>query len=355
MKLSLLDRSRTRAGEDDGAALRNSVGRAVRAESLGFHRFWVAEHHGVPGVASGAPAVLLGAIGQATEHMRVGSGGVMLPHHQPLVVAEQFLLLAGLFPGRIDLGLGRSPGFTRPVREALRAAWTDAPVAEAPRGSAPVGTSGRTTDRRADASARDDRFAADLAEVRDLLTGTGTVTARPQVASAQVPGMFVLATGKGMTVAAELGLPVVIGGPLVRDPELESLVRMYRRNFRPAAVGVSRPQVIVSADVFIAGSRAEARDLALPEAWAMARSRETGEFGPLESPAAIHEQVWSARTRERVEKALASPLIGTADTVVPEVERILAAAGSEELLLSTSTFDLAALEALDQVVAATFG
>ena len=98
----------------------HTVERAVAVEGLGYHRFWVAEHHGVPGVASGAPAVLLAAVGAHTATIRLGSGGVMLPHHQPMVVAEQFLMLAGLYPGRIDLGLGRSLGFTPPVRRALR-------------------------------------------------------------------------------------------------------------------------------------------------------------------------------------------------------------------------------------------
>src|ERR671927_827454 len=120
MRLSLLDRSRTRAGEPDAAALTGTVMRAVTAERLGYARIWVAEHHGVPGVAGAAPAVLLAALAARTSTIRLGSAGVMLPHHQPLVVAEQFATLTALAPGRVDLGLGRSPGFTRPVRQALR-------------------------------------------------------------------------------------------------------------------------------------------------------------------------------------------------------------------------------------------
>ncbi|WP_249266328.1 MULTISPECIES: MsnO8 family LLM class oxidoreductase [unclassified Pseudonocardia] len=122
VRLSLLDRSRTRAGEPDSAALRHTVDRARRAERSGYHRFWVAEHHAVPGIASGSPPVLMAAVAAATERIRVGSGGIMLPNHQPLVVAEQAATLAALYPGRIDVGLGRSPGFTEPVRRALRAA-----------------------------------------------------------------------------------------------------------------------------------------------------------------------------------------------------------------------------------------
>src|SRR5690625_3012015 len=119
LPLSLLDRSRTRAGEDHAAALHATVSRARRAEELGYHRFWVAEHHAVPGIASGSPPVLIAAVAARTSRIRVGSGGVMLPHHRPIVVAEQFAMLEALHPGRIDLGLGRSLGFTAPVREAL--------------------------------------------------------------------------------------------------------------------------------------------------------------------------------------------------------------------------------------------
>ena len=119
MRFSLLDRSRTRHGLPETAALEHSVQRAIDVEQLGYERFWVAEHHAVPGIASGAPAVLLAAVGARTRRIRLGSGGVMLPNHRPLVVAEQFRMLAALYPGRIDLGLGRSLGFTDPVRRAL--------------------------------------------------------------------------------------------------------------------------------------------------------------------------------------------------------------------------------------------
>ncbi len=150
--LSLLDRSRTRSGyPPDSAALTHSVERAAHADALGYHRFWVAEHHAVPGIGSGSPAVLLAAIGAHTRDIRLGSGGVMLPNHQPLIVAEQFLMLEALYPGgRIDLGLGRSLGFTEPVRQALRRS-KDAP----------------------------DTFVSDLDEVRRYLDGSAAVTARP--------------------------------------------------------------------------------------------------------------------------------------------------------------------------------
>src|SRR5215207_4905602 len=117
--LSILDRSRTRAGETEAETLRGTVRLAQQVEELGYHRFWVSEHHSVPGVVGSAPTVLAAAVAAATTRIRVGTGGVMLPNHQPLVVAEQFGVLESLFPGRIDMGLGRSVGFTDVVRRAL--------------------------------------------------------------------------------------------------------------------------------------------------------------------------------------------------------------------------------------------
>lgn len=118
-RFSVLDRSRTREGHSNAEALRDTVWFARQVEELGYHRFWVSEHHGVPGVAGSAPTVLAAAVAGATRRIRVGTGGVMLPNHRPLVVAEQFGVLESLFPGRIDMGLGRSVGFTDGVRRAL--------------------------------------------------------------------------------------------------------------------------------------------------------------------------------------------------------------------------------------------
>ncbi|WP_226381163.1 MsnO8 family LLM class oxidoreductase [Pseudonocardia oceani] len=206
-RLSLLDRSRTRAGEPDAQALRHTVERAVRAEELGHHRFWVAEHHAVPGIASGSPPVLVAAIAARTSRIRVGSGGVMLPNHQPLVVAEQFAMLEALFPGRVDLGVGRSLGFTGPVRRALRSTGADT-------------------------------FAEDLAELRSYLDGTAPVTARPRLD--RPPPLFVLATGRGLAVGGDAGLPVVLGGPVLDDDSLGERLDDYRARARPGRPGSSR-------------------------------------------------------------------------------------------------------------------
>ena len=288
------------------------------AEQAGYHRFWVAEHHAVPGIASGAPAVLLAAIGAATSSIRLGSGGVMLPNHRPLVVAEQFLMLEALYPGRVDLGLGRSLGFTEPVRRAL----------------------GRL-------EASPEEFAQEITEVRDHVEGSAAVTAQPSGTGA-VP-LFVLATGTGLRTAAALGLPAVVGGPILDSDELPGLMAQYRRDFRPH-LG-SAPQVIASVEALIADTDREARDLALPEVWAMARSRSTGLFEQLEPVEGIQRAEWSEKETRRVEKGLAATAAGTADTVRRRLEEIIERTGAEEVLSTASTYDRETLAASDRWLA----
>jgi luciferase family oxidoreductase group 1 len=307
MRLSLLDRSRTRSGRPESEGLTGSVDRAIEAERLGYDRFWVAEHHAVPGIASGSPPLLLAAIGARTDRIRLGSGGVMLPNHQPLVVAEQFLMLEALHPGRIDLGIGRSLGFTAPVREALRHDL-DAP----------------------------NTFEADLVELRALLDGEAAVTAHP-VAAAPVP-MSLLATGRGMQIAARLGLPVVVGGPILFTDAGADALATYRRDFRPSKHAAD-PHVTISLDVTIAPDDATARDLALPEAWAMARSRQTGQFPPLESIESIRAQPWTTQLRQRVETSLDQAVAGSPQTVRARLDDLAARTGADELMASTSTYD----------------
>ena len=318
MKASLLDRSRTRVGMPDAEALEATVARAVHAEQVGYDRFWVAEHHAVPGIASGTPAVLLAAIGARTDRIRIGSGGVMLPLHQPLVVAEQFLVLDALHPGRVDLGLGRSLGFTPPVRRALRRDHEDG-----------------------------DTFEDDLEELRGYLEGTAEVTARP--ATGRPVPMHVLATGRGLEVAARLGLPVVVGGPVLESAELADALTRYRRGFRPHRG--SEPRVTVSLDVLVADDDATGRELALPEAWAMARSRQTGEFPPLESIGAIREESWPSQVRRRVEASLDRAVAGSPATVRRRLDALVEATGADELLASSSTPDREALLASDLMLA----
>lgn len=312
--ISLLDRSRTRAGEPAARALRDTVERARRAEELGFGRIWVAEHHAVPGIASGSPPLLMAAIAARTARIRVGSGGVMLPNHRPIVVAEQAKMLAALHPDRIDLGVGRSLGFTAPVRDAL--------------GVHDYGP---------------EHFARDLEELTALLAGTAAVTAMPKGVPA--PPLLVLATGSGLAVAARLGLPVVVGGPLLRG----DLVPLddYRAGFRPHRPD-DVPRVLVSVDVLVADSREQARELAMPEAWAMLESRTTGAFPPLRPEPAMR---LTARQQEQVEQHLDQVVHGTATDVADQLTAIVERTGADEVLAFSSTHDRAALADSDAALA----
>jgi luciferase family oxidoreductase group 1 len=322
MRISLLDRSRTRAGEPPAAALAATVERARRAELLGLHRFWVAEHHAVPGGASSSPPVLMTAVAAATSRIRVGSGGIMLPHHRPIVVAGQARMLAALHPGRIDLGLGRSLGFTAPVREAL--------------GVTSYGP---------------EELACDLEDLWNLLHDTGPVTVQPT--GVEPPEVFVLATRTGLDVAAELGLPVVVGGPVVRGDH--GPLQEYRDRFH-ARHELAEPRVVLSLDVMVADTREQARDLLLPEAWAMAESRATGVFGPLrpDPPARL-----TARQQDLVERQVAVSVHGTLEQVREELEELVERTGAVEVLATTSTCDRTALAeadaALGELAAATGG
>lgn len=319
MKLSLLDRSRTRNPAPDGEALQRSVQRAVRVEQQGYHRFWAAEHHAVPGIASGSPSVLLAAVGAQTQQIRLGSGGVILPHHQPLIIAEQFLMLQGLYPGRVDLGLGRTLGFTDPVRRALRQTSTTV-----------------------------EEFEDDVVELQSYLHCQADVTARP--ASQTPPPMFILATGGGIHTAAQCGLPLVLGGPVLQSPELAQMLQRYREEFRPSP-SAETPQVIISLDIYVAESAEAARRLALPEVYAMARSRETGEFPPLESPEVIEARPWSRLTSRRVYESLERTVAGPVHAVRPILDELIETTGAEEIMASTSTWDFRALAELDTALA----
>ncbi|MEU3859525.1 LLM class flavin-dependent oxidoreductase [Streptomyces sp. NPDC028722] len=311
-RFSVLDRSRTREGHAPAEALRDTVALAREAEALGFHRFWVSEHHGVPGVAGSAPTVLAAAVAAATRTIRVGTGGVMLPNHRPLVVAEQFGVLESLFPGRIDMGLGRSVGFTDGVRRALGRDKGDA-----------------------------EDFGAQLGELLDWFTGgspTG-VHARPAEGLSVPP--FVLAMGEGARIAARAGLPMVIGDLRDRDRMLRGIDR-YRSLFRPSP-WAAEPYVVISGTVAVAGTEAEARRLLVPEAWSMAYSRTHGTFPPLAPAGSVEGRPMSARERDVYESALAGHIAGTAEQVAHELEAVLKETDAQEVLVTTSTYDRTAL------------
>lgn len=316
--VSILDRAQSREGSSEAETLQTVIGRAQRAEQVGYGRFWVAEHHGVPGIAGSAPAVLAAAVAARTSTIRVGTGGIMLPNHQPLVVAEQAATLGALFDGRFDLGIGRSLGFTRAVRSALRTDTEDA-----------------------------GRFGEDLAELLAFLDGSAAITARPRD-GARTP-VFVLATGHGVEVAARAGLAVVVGGPALAAEGGGALER-YRASFRPSGWW-DRPYVLASLNVAVADTTAAARRLLLPEARALATSRTKGSFPPLQGGAGDPP---TDREAGYVEESLRSAVHGTP----PEVERALidlqARTGADELLVSGGAFDLEAQARSDELLAGLF-
>ncbi|MFG2985778.1 MsnO8 family LLM class oxidoreductase [Streptomyces sp. NPDC048258] len=313
-KLSILDRSRTREGHPVPEALRDTVDLARTAEELGYHRFWVSEHHSVPGVAGSAPAVLAAAVAGATRRIRVGTGGVMLPNHQPLVVAEQFGVLESLFPGRIDMGLGRSVGFTNGIRRALGRDIGDA-----------------------------DRFEEQLAELLGWLDGSQR--AHPEVHARPAEGLripaYVLATGEGAGIAARAGLPLVVGDLRARGKVME-VVEAYRKEFRPTAWG-AEPYVVVSGAVAVAATAADARRILVPEAWSLAYSRTRGSFPPLRPAEEVEALAMTPKERQLYEGALAGHVHGTEEQVAAELSEVSELTGADELLVTTSTYDRAAL------------
>ncbi|MER5748558.1 LLM class flavin-dependent oxidoreductase [Streptomyces sp. NPDC002088] len=311
-RFSVLDRSRTREGRPAAEALRDTVRLAQEVERLGYHRFWVSEHHGVPGVAGSAPTVLAAAVAGATRTIRVGTGGVMLPNHRPLVVAEQFGVLESLFPGRIDMGLGRSVGFTDGVRRALGHDKGDA-----------------------------EDFAGQLEELLGWFRGTSPtgVHARPAEGLAVPP--FVLAMGEGADIAARAGLPMVIGDLRNRE-KMQRGIDRYRAHFRPSP-WAPEPYVVVSGSIAVAATPEAARRLLVPEAWSMAYSRTHGTFPPLPPAEAVEARTMTAKERGFYDSGLTGHLAGTEEQVTHELETVLKETGAQEVLVTTSTYDRAAL------------
>ncbi|MER6691077.1 LLM class flavin-dependent oxidoreductase [Streptomyces minutiscleroticus] len=311
-RFSVLDRSRTREGHPDGEALRDTVALAGELERLGYHRFWVSEHHGVPGVAGSAPTVLAAAVAAATRTIRVGTGGVMLPNHRPLVVAEQFGVLESLFPGRIDMGLGRSVGFTDGVRRALGRDKGDA-----------------------------EDFAGQLGELLGWFRGTSPTGVHARPAEGLTVPPFVLAMGEGAAIAARAGLPMVIGDLRDRD-RMRRGVDRYRAEFRPSAWS-AEPYVVVSGTVAVAATPEAAHRLLLPEAWSMAYARTRGTFPPLPPAERVEALTMSEKERGLFESGLKGHVAGTEEQVAAALETLIEETGAQEVLVTTSTYDRDAL------------
>lgn len=311
MRFSILDRANAVQGFTESEVLRGVVDHARFVEALGFSRFLVAEHHGVPGIPGSQPAVLASAVAARTSTIRVGTGGIMLPTQQPFVTAEQIGVLEGLFPGRIDIGLGSSIGFTAPVRAALR---------------------------QHDVNATKARLDDDLTELLAYLRGDAEITARP-VNDARTP-IWLLANFRSLFVAAKHGLGVIVGGPSLIDrskPTHEGL-GMYREQFRPSAFR-DEPGAIVAINVAVADTEEAARNLLLPQAWSEVKSRATGEFDHLEPVANLDETTLTARQRDRIADTLRLSIHGTPHQVRDQLRDLLRFTGTHEVLVTGDTSD----------------
>jgi luciferase family oxidoreductase group 1 len=307
-----LDRSPSRRGGDHARALRDTVRFAGDVEALGYHRFWVSEHHGVPGISGSAPTVLAAAVASATSRIRVGTGGVMLPNHRPLIVAEQFGVLESLFPGRIDMGLGRSVGFTDQVRRALGHGKEDA----------------------ADFGTQVSELLGYFTGEQDSFPGVHAVPAEGQ----RVP-VFLLATGSGAGLAAELGLPLVIAAVRGEQTMIDAIGR-YRADFIPSALS-PEPYVIVSTAIAVAGTGEQARRMLLSEAWSTVYSRTHGVFPPLLPPDEVLAQPMTERESRLLDDSLAGQIHGTDAEVSVALDGLVRRTGADEILVTTSVFDQA--------------
>jgi luciferase family oxidoreductase group 1 len=306
--LSVLDLAPIGTGSTATAALETSTKLVRLAEDLGFRRYWVAEHHGMPGIASSSPAVLIAHLAAVTERIRVGSGGVMLPNHQPLVIAEQFGTLDALHPGRIDLGIGRAPGTDQRTARALR------------RGTDPLSA---------------DDFPQQFGELLAYFRGEGPVAAVP--AQGQDPAVWLLgSSGYSAQLAGLMGLPFAFAHHFSSENTLPAL-ELYRRTFRPSEV-LSEPYCLIAASVLCAPDDAEAQRLALPSALQFLQLR-LGRPGAVPTPEEAAAYPYTAEERAFVDQRLGSQVIGSPETVREGVTDLVERTGVDELMVVTSTHD----------------
>ncbi len=310
--LSILDLSPITEGSDAAQSFRNSLALARHGERLGFTRYWLAEHHGMPGIASAATAVLLAYIGAGTSTIRIGAGGVMLPNHSPLVIAEQFGTLESLYPGRIDLGLGRAPGSDQRTARALR--------------------------RDLDTSA--EQFPQDVVELMDFLSKS------PRQAVRAVPGtglevpIWILGSSTfGAQLAAHLGLPYAFASHFAPQQMMQA-IRIYRETFRPSAQ-LAKPYVMLGFNVFAADTDAEAEFLASSWQQAFVNLR-SGRPGRLPPPVAGYREGVGPAERALLDSVLSCAAVGAPETVRAGVEAFVARTGADELMITTQVFDPAA-------------
>ena len=314
--LGVLDLAPVPEGSTAGDALRATIALAKRAEELGFTRFWVAEHHGMPGVASSSPPVLIGHIADATRTIRVGSGGVMLPNHSSLVVAEQFGMLEALHPGRIDLGIGRAPGTDQATAQALR----------------PRAAEGRGPDD----------FPRQLTDLIGFFTGSWPEN-HPYRQVHAVPGegdgpdLWLLgSSGYSAQVAGALGVPFAFAHHFMPQNTLPAL-DLYRRSFRPSAE-LSEPYSMIATGVVCADTDERARFLAGASALSFLRLR-AGRPGRVPTPEEAAAHPYSDLERAFIEDRQATQHIGAPDTVLASLADLVKRTEVNELMLTTQTHD----------------
>ena len=312
--LSVLDLSVVNDGQSSAEALQTTAALAQAADRLGYTRFWVAEHHNMPSVACTSPTILMAHLAAVTERTREGSGGVMLPNHAPLVVAEQFALLESLHPGRIDVGIGRAPGTDQRTAAALR----------------------RSPDLLGA-----DTFPRDFLDLMGLLGDPRTEHGlweqfRATPAAASAPGIFLLGSSDySARFAAQLGLPFAFAHHFDMGGTLQ-VAELYRTLFQPSAV-LAEPHLIVTANVLAADTREEADWHSAPGRLT-ALGRRTGRFIRLPSPhdASVHPDLAEAN------RLPTSRVVGAIETVVPELASLVSRTNANELMVTSVAYDLTA-------------
>jgi luciferase family oxidoreductase group 1 len=310
--VSILDLAPVPLGSTPGDALRNSRDLARHAERWGYTRYWLAEHHNMVGIASAATAVAIGFIAGGTERIRVGSGGIMLPNHAPMVIAEQFGTLASLYPGRIDLGVGRAPGTDQMTLRALR--------------------------RSPEAA---DAFPRDVLELQALLGDL-----QPGQAVQAVPGtgtkvpLWILGSSLfGAQLAAMLGLPFAFASHFAPEALLPAL-EIYRARFEPSEQ-LQRPHAMVGCNVIAAETDAEARRLFTSPQQSFANLLR-GTRGQLRPPIDDIETYWSPAEKAQASRMLACSFVGSAETVSEGLKGFGAETGADELIVASAIYDHAA-------------
>ncbi|MBS0476981.1 MAG: LLM class flavin-dependent oxidoreductase [Proteobacteria bacterium] len=310
--LSVLDLVPVREGSGPAEALSEAALLAQAAEAAGYKRFWVAEHHAMDGVAGGATSVVLAHIGQATRTIRIGAGGIMLPNHNPFVIAEQFGTLDALFPGRIDLGLGRAPGADMRIAQALRR----------------------------DLARVSELFPQDVVELRALLNGEPDLGIRATPGLGAQVEMWMLGSSLfDAQLSAALGLPYAFASHFAPDL-LDQALEVYRRQFRPSPA-LDHPHVIVAMNVIAADSDEEATLLctSMDQSFVALRS---GNPGKLKPPIPGYRQTLPPSALAMLEHMRQVSAIGAPTTVADAVARVVERTRADELIVSGATFDPAA-------------